>query len=88
MNFLNEKQKEPFNPYVQLCYVLPMKSHFLLPNDLQVFISKNYKQLYPERYFFEWAFCRYFWESHPILPKIPLELLNQWNTQFNLRQFV
>ena len=88
MNFLNEKQKEPFNPYVQLCYVLPMKSHFLLPNDLQVFISKNYKQLYPDRYFFEWAFCRYFWESHPILPKIPLELLNQWNTQFNLRQFV
>jgi len=40
--------------------------------------------LYPEKYDFEWAFCRYFWEAHPLLPDIPMSLLEQWEIQFNL----
>lgn len=84
MDFLKEKQKVPFCSEVQLCYVLPSFSHFLLPPKIKEFITKNYNQLYPTNYFFEWAFCRYFWESHPLLPKIPVELLEQWNKQFVL----
>jgi hypothetical protein len=57
-----------------------------LPENIQNFLKKNYHQLYPDRIYFEWAFCRYFWESHPLLPIIPVELLSQWNTQFSLHE--
>ena len=86
MDFLKEKPKMPFCPEVQLCYVLPSPSHFLLPTKIQTFIANNYKELYPDHYTFEWAFCRYFWESHPMLPTIPVTLLECWNTQFLLHR--
>ena len=82
--FLIEKEKQPFNPYVQLSYVLPFYSQSLLPENIKHFLFKNYRQLFPDKFTFEWAFCRYFWEAHPILPAIPIELLNQWDIQFNL----
>ena len=85
-DFLIEKQKQPFNPYVQLSYVLPSYSQSLLPENIKHFLVKNYKQLFPDKFTFEWAFCRYFWESHPILPVIPIELLNQWDIQFSLHE--
>ena len=61
----------------QLCYVLPRKSLYLIPKEIEIKIKEKYLDLYPLRYNFEWSFCRYFWESHPILPEITLEKLKE-----------
>lgn len=74
----------PFSPYVQLSYVLPPSSLHNLPVNIQKFLSTNYKSLYTEAFEFCWAFCRYFWEAHPLLPDVSLELLEQWDIQFKM----
>jgi len=73
-----------FTPELQLSYVLPISQLELLPKNICSFLKTNYAELYPEHYEFHWAFCRYFWESHPILPDIPIELLEQWDIQFKM----
>jgi 5'-3' exonuclease len=30
---------------------------------------------------YEWAYCRYIWEAHIKLPKVPLTVLEEWETQ-------
>ena len=72
------------SPYTQLAYVLPKADLNLLPKRMCDFLLKNYSELYPENVVFKWAFCRYFWECHPVLPEIGMELLDQWNQQFIL----
>ena len=76
--------QQPFSPYVQLSYVLPSSALHNLPVNIQNFLTKNYNSLYCESFEFCWAFCRYFWEAHPLLPDISLELLGQWDIQFKM----
>jgi 5'-3' exonuclease len=66
---------------MQLCYVLPRSNLYLLPNKIEENINKNYLHLYPQNFEFKWAFCRYFWEAHPILPDISLEILKKIETE-------
>ena len=73
----------PFSPQVQLSYVLPHSKLNLLPKDIEQFLKTNYSELYPEKYDFCWAFCRYLWEAHPILPEITVDTLEQWDKQFH-----
>ena len=85
MDFISNKthmSNTPFSKLVQLCYVMPKSNLELLPQNICKFLINNYPELYPEQYEFKWAFCRYFWEAHPVLPDIPLELLEQWEIQF------
>jgi 5'-3' exonuclease len=79
----NEKSNTPFSKMAQLSYVMPSSNLELLPSNICMFLKNNYPELYPEKYDFEWAFCRYFWEAHPLLPDIPLSLLEQWEIQFS-----
>lgn len=83
-NFISYSNEPAFSPQTQLSYVLPMSSHQYLHNKIETFLSKNYKELYSNNIQFEWAFCRYFWEAHPVLPNIDVGLLSQWDRQFKL----
>jgi 5'-3' exonuclease len=74
-----------FSYLAQLTYVLPSSNLHLLPTNIREFLQKHYGELYPEHYEFQWAFCRYFWEAHPLLPDIDVKLLEQWNVQFNMQ---
>ena len=71
---------KPFSPQAQLAYVLPPQSHGLLPLPLQYQLqSELYKNLFSNSIEFQWAFCRYFWEAHVVLPEISVEVLDRWS---------
>jgi 5'-3' exoribonuclease 1 len=80
----NERSLKPFLPSVQLAYVLPPQSFDNMSSGIRNFLLNNYKNLYADSVSFCWAFCRYFWEAHPILPDISVELLEQWDIQFRM----
>jgi len=80
---ISSTHNRPFSPLVQLSYVLPSAKLDLLPNEIGTFLKTNYAELYPLQFEYSWAFCRYLWEAHPVLPEIPVELLEQWDKQFS-----
>lgn len=70
--FIENKLANPVNPLVQLCYVLPKKNLHLLPEKLNNKLLKDHNEWYKDDCEFVWAFCRYFWESHALLPEIQI----------------
>ena len=59
----------------QLAYVLPKQSLHLLPRPLQERLLRSYASYYSTNCRFEWSFCKYFWESHPIMKHFDIEEL-------------
>jgi len=80
--FVKKKPDQPLLPITQLSYVLPISNHHLMPKKVQEFLSKFYLHNYVKDYQFEWAFCRYFWESHPILPEISSNDIKRWEIYY------
>jgi len=73
--FIKKNDNRPFTEYAQLSYVLPPSVHYLLPSTISNILKERYDSSYPETYSFQWAFCRYLWEAHPILPEISIRQL-------------
>jgi len=67
---LTEEPKNPVRDLVQLCYVLPMSSHGLLPPALAEKLKRYYSHYYCDKLEFKWSYCKYFWEAHTELPHI------------------
>ena len=70
--------RAPVKGNVQLAYVLPKCSHSIISKHNRDVLSEKYSALYPEKYETQWAFCRYLWEAHVILPHIEMNTLDQW----------
>ena len=60
---------------VQLAYVLPRNSLFLLPKKLHEKLIIDYEEMYRLDFKINWSFCRYFWEAHIELPDFKIEIL-------------
>jgi 5'-3' exonuclease len=65
--------RTPFTTDLQLAYVLPRAKLSLCKHS--AFLLEKYCENYPVNYDYQWAFCRYFWEAHPLLPHISMEKL-------------
>jgi 5'-3' exonuclease len=69
--------KNPVRDLVQLCYVLPMWSHGLLPTVLAEKLKRYYSRYYCDKLDFKWSYCKYFWEAHTELPHIRISDLEK-----------
>lgn len=61
----------PITSSVQLAYVLPEASSYLLDSKMRDKMSFYYKKT--QNLEIEWAFCKYFWEAHLKLPYLAIE---------------
>ena len=73
--FVPQLPPAPLPELAVLAYVLPKKALHLLPADLRCTLEHEYTHWYDFQNEYLWAFCKYFWESHPMLPEIDLEAL-------------
>tara|TARA_A100001015_G_C15041706_1_gene740124 strand:- start:1987 stop:3537 length:1551 start_codon:yes stop_codon:yes gene_type:complete len=74
--FIEKKEKKPIHPFVQLSYVLPPSSHYLLPNNI-VNKLKEIPECFPNDIKLEYMFCRYIWEAHLNINDVEINRLKE-----------
>jgi len=71
--FIETKPPAPVSELTQLSYVSPKESLYLLPPKLQERLLQT--NWYKSDCDVVWAYCRYFWEAHVLLPEIDINEL-------------
>ena len=74
-DFVAGDESSAVSPLTQLSYVLPRANLDLLPSKLFKTLLAKRPYWYQERVQLIWAYCRYFWETHAILPDIDIREL-------------
>ena len=67
----------PFTPQLQLSYVLPPIHHYLLKEENRKYLREKCPHFYAKEIIYLWAFCRYFFEAHILLPEISIDELEK-----------
>jgi len=75
VELLEKRDKNPVKDWVQLSYVVPRPYLGLLPKGLDKRLLEAHDGWYATDCAIKWSFCRYFWESHVILPDIDIDKL-------------
>ena len=76
--FITNKKPNPVSDLVQLSYVLPKQSLHLLPEKIFKNLIKDHSDWYKTDCDFMWAYSKYFWESHVLLPEIDINELENY----------
>jgi 5'-3' exonuclease len=75
-------EPRPVSAITQLAYVLPISTHHYLPDKVQSNLHKYMSEYYGENYEIDWTYCKYFWESHAVLPEMHLDKLETLTRRF------
>jgi 5'-3' exonuclease len=67
----------PVTEKVQLSYVLPRKSLYLLPKKIETKLLQQCSDMYRTDYEYKWAYCKYFWECHVEFPNVNISELEK-----------
>lgn len=81
VDFLEPTERLPINHVVQLLYVMNPNTYYKynsIPKEVISIISQKYPELFIEKADMSIAFCRYFWEAHPIIPEITIDMVKEW----------
>jgi len=73
--FVPKIPRNPVKDITQLAYVLPKHSLYLLSKEIYNKLNSKYPDLYLDNCGFKWSYCKYFWESHVLLPNIDITSL-------------
>ena len=80
------------SPLVQLSYVLPRSSMYLLPDALHRALIKTHPEWYGTTSYAEYplvfAFCKFIWEAHAKLPEIDIKELTKTVESVNIKASV